>query len=137
MLNLNRVSLAGNLTKDPDMRYIPSGTAVATMSMACNRRWKDKEGNKKEDVSYVRVIAWGKMGENCAEYLKKGSPVFVEGRMQSRSWEGADGKKQYGMDVIATSVQFLGGKKEEKKAEEPPAAPSPTEEDKDSYTGQF
>ena len=113
-MNLNRTQIAGNLTREIEMRYTPNGTAVANMSMAINRTWKDKEGNKQEDVSYVRVVVWGKMAENAAEYLAKGSNVFVEGRMQSRSWE-KDGVKQYGMDVVASNVQYLDKKKKEDK----------------------
>jgi len=122
-MNLNRTQIAGNLTREIEMRYTPNGTAVANMSMAINRTWKDKEGNKQEDVSYVRVVVWGKMAENAAEYLAKGSNVFVEGRMQSRSWEGADGKKQYGMDVVASNVQYLDKKKKEEKPAEQQAPP--------------
>ena len=113
-MQLNRVSLSGNLTREIEMRYTPNGAAVANMNMAINRTWKDKEGNKQEDVSYVRVVVWGKMAENAAEYLAKGSNVFVEGRMQSRSWE-KDGVKQYGMDVVASNVQYLDKKKKEDK----------------------
>ena len=119
-MQLNRVSLSGNLTREIEMRYTPNGAAVANMNMAINRTWKDKEGNKQEDVSYVRVVVWGKMAENAAEYLAKGSNVFVEGRMQSRSWE-KDGVKQYGMDVVASNVQYLDKKKKEDKPVEKPA----------------
>jgi len=96
--------------------------------MAINRTWKDKEGNKQEDVSYVRVVVWGKMAENAAEYLAKGSNVFVEGRMQSRSWE-KDGVKQYGMDVVASNVQYLDKKKKEDKPVEKEEEAPPIEEE--------
>ena len=127
-MQLNRVSLSGNLTREIEMRYTPNGTAVANMSMAINRTWKDKEGNKQEDVSYVRVVVWGKMAENAAEYLAKGSNVFVEGRMQSRSWE-KDGVKQYGMDVVASNVQYLDKKKKEDKPVEKEEEAPPIEEE--------
>ncbi len=107
MASLNRVFLIGNLTRDPELRYIPSGSAVVSFSLAVNRVYRLQSGEKKEEVSFVRVVVWGKMAENCNEYLKKGSPAFVEGRLQSRSWDGPDGQKRSTMEVIATSVQFL------------------------------
>ena len=109
MANLNKVLLIGNLTRDPELRYIPSGSAVATFTMAMNRVYKLQTGEKKEEVSFVRVVVWGRMAENCGEYLKKGSPVFVEGRLQSRSWDGPDGQKRNTLEVVAMSVQFLRG----------------------------
>ena len=110
MASFNRVLLMGNLTRDPELRYIPSGTAVTTFTIAVNRVYKTPSGEKKEEVSFIRVIVWGKMGENCAEYLKKGSPAFVEGRLQSRSWDGPDGQKRSITEVNALNVQFLGSR---------------------------
>jgi single-strand DNA-binding protein len=110
MASLNRVLLIGNLTRDPELRYIPSGTAVTTFTLACNRVYKTPSGEKKEDVSFIRVVVWGKMGETCAEYLKKGSSCFVEGRLQSRSWDAPDGQKRSITEVNALNVQFLGGR---------------------------
>src|SRR5262245_11236047 len=92
--SLNKVMLMGNLTRDPELRYIPSGQGVATFTIAVNRAYNSQSGEKKEEVSFIRVVAWGKTGENCNQYLKKGSPVFVEGRLQSRSWEAQDGSKR-------------------------------------------
>lgn len=113
--SLNKVFLMGNLTRDPELRYVPSGTAVANFTVAVNRVYKDKAGEKKEEASFVRVVVWGKIAEVCGEYLTKGRPVLVEGRLQSRSWEGQDGQKRNTLEVIADSIQFLGGrgKKEE------------------------
>jgi single-strand DNA-binding protein len=108
MASLNKVFLIGNLTRDPELRYIPSGSAVASFTMAMNRVFKMQTGEKKEEVSFVRVVVWGRMAEVCSEYLKKGRPVFVEGRLQSRSWDGADGQKRNTLEVIAINVQFLG-----------------------------
>jgi len=108
MASLNKVFLMGNLTRDPELRYIPSGSAVASFTVAVNRVYKLQTGEKKEEVSFVRVVVWGRMAETCSEYLKKGRPVFVEGRLQSRSWDGADGQKRNTLEVIASSVQFLG-----------------------------
>ena len=106
--SLNRVLLMGNLTRDPELRYIPSGQAVVNFSVAMNRVYKAASGEKKEEVSFVRVIVWGRRAEVCNEFLSKGSPVFVEGRLQSRSWEGQDGQKRSTIEVIASNVQFLG-----------------------------
>ncbi len=110
MASLNRVMLIGNLTRDPELRYIPSGTAVTTFTLAVNRVYKTPSGEKKEEVSFIRVVVWGKMGETCAEYLKKGSSCFVEGRLQSRSWDAPDGQKRSITEVNALNVQFLGGR---------------------------
>jgi len=110
--SLNKVFLMGNLTRDPELRYVPSGTAVANFSLAINRPYKDNTGEKKEEVSFVRVVVWGKMAEICGEYLTKGRPVLVEGRLKSRTWEAQDGQKRSALDVVALNVQFLGGRGE-------------------------
>ena len=107
MANLNKALLIGNLTRDPEIRYVPSGSAVASFTVAMNRVYKLQTGEKKEETSFVRVVVWGRMAEVCGEYLKKGSSVFVEGRLQSRSWDGADGQKRNTLEVIATNIQFL------------------------------
>lgn len=115
MPNLNKALLMGNLTRDPELRYIPSGSAVTTFTMAMNRAYKSQTGEKKEETSFVRVVVWGRMAEVCGEYLKKGNPVFVEGRLQSRSWDGPDGQKRSTLEVVAINVQFLragGGSKD-------------------------
>ncbi|MDO9463887.1 MAG: single-stranded DNA-binding protein [bacterium] len=108
MANLNKVFLMGNLTRDPELKYIPSGTAVADFSIAINRFFKNKEGTKTEDTCFVRVVVWANQAESCAKYLSKGRPVFIEGRLQSRSWEDKDGQKRSAMEVVAERVQFLG-----------------------------
>ncbi|MCK4852170.1 MAG: single-stranded DNA-binding protein, partial [Candidatus Omnitrophica bacterium] len=94
----------------PELRYVPSGAAVANFTVAVNRVYKDKTGAKKEDVSFIRVVIWGKIAEVCGEYLAKGRPVLVEGRLQSRAWEGQDGQKKSALEVIADNVQFLGSR---------------------------
>ena len=108
MANLNKVFLIGNLTRDPELRYTPQGTAVAKLGLAVNRRWKDKAGEQKEEVCFITVVSWDKQAEVCNQYLRKGSPVFVEGRFQSRSWEDAAGQKRNVIEVRAERVQFLG-----------------------------
>lgn len=107
MASLNKVMLIGNLTRDPELRYLPSGQAVATFTVAVNRTYNAQSGEKKEEVSFIRIVVWAKQAENCNEYLKKGSPVFVEGRLQSRNWETQDGQKRSTIEVVAQSVQFL------------------------------
>ena len=105
--SFNRVILIGNLTRDPELRYLTSGMAVATFSIAVNRAYTTQSGEKKEEVTFIRIVAWDKRAEVCNEYLKKGSPVCVEGRLQSRSWEAPDGAKLSTIEVIASNVQFL------------------------------
>ncbi len=136
--SLNKVLLMGNLTRDPELRYLPSGQPVTTFSMAMNRVYNSPTGEKKEEVSYVRVVVWARMAEICNEYLKKGSPVFVEGRLQSRSWEGQDGSKRSTIEVVAQNVQFLPrGQGQARTADA--AAQAPAEdaifEDTDSFPG--
>jgi len=126
MANLNKVLLIGNLTRDPELRYTPGGAAVVTLRMATNRRYKDKSGELKQEVCYLTVIAWNKQAEVCNQYLHKGSPLFVEGRLQSRSWDGADGKKRYATEIRAERIQFLGapGQKSESTDEDQAVAPT-------------
>ena len=109
MASLNKVLLIGNLTRDPELRYIPSGSAVTSFTVAVNRVYKLQTGEKKEEVSFVRVVVWGRLAEVCNDYLKKGRPVFVEGRLQSRSWDDKNsGEKRSTLEVIAQNIQFLG-----------------------------
>lgn len=115
----------GNLTRDPELRYVPSGTAVANFTVAVNRVYKDQAGGKKEEASFIRVVVWGKMAEICGEYLTKGRPVLVEGRLKSRTWEGQDGQKKSALDVVATNIQFLGARGE--KSQKPAGVVSPGE----------
>lgn len=107
MANLNKVLLIGNLTRDPELRYTPTGVGVANLGLAVNRRFRDKAGELKEDVCFLTVTVWDKQAEACCEHLLKGSPVFVEGVLQSRSWT-SDGQKRSTIDVRAERVQFLG-----------------------------
>ena len=108
MANLNKVFLIGNLTRDPELRSTPGGTAVANLGLAVNRRFKDSSGELKEEVCFLTVTVWDKQAEACCEYLTKGRPVFVEGVLQSRFWESSDGQKRSAIDVRAERVQFLG-----------------------------
>jgi len=108
MANLNKVFLIGNLTKDPELRYTPSGTAVVNLRLATNRRFKDRNGELKEEACFLTVVVWDKQAETCNQYLRKGRPVFIEGRLQSRSWEDNSGQKRNVLEVRAERVQFLG-----------------------------
>mgnify|MGYP001769342514 CR=1 FL=1 len=108
MASLNKVLLIGNLTKDPELRYTPNGTAVANLRIAVNRKFKDRTGELKEDTCFVTVTAWDKQAEICNQYLQKGRPIFVEGILQSRSWDTPDGQKRSTIDVRAERIQFLG-----------------------------
>ena len=108
MANLNKVFLIGNLTRDPELRYTPGGTAVANLGLAVNRRFKDSSGELKEEVCFLTVTVWDKQAEACCQYLTKGRPVFVEGVLQSRFWETPEGQKRSAIDVRAERVQFLG-----------------------------
>ena len=107
MISLNRVLLIGNLTKDPELRYTPSGTAVANLRLAVNSSFKDQSGQRKEETCFVTIVVWSKQAETCNQYLKKGRAVFIEGRLLYRSWE-AEGKTRSTMEVRADRVQFLG-----------------------------
>jgi single-strand DNA-binding protein len=107
MINVNRVFLAGRLTRDPELRYTPSGVAVTTLPLAVSRTYLSKSGEKKEQTCFINVVVWQKAAERCAEYLGKGKAVFVEGRLQSRSWEAEGGQKRSMIEVTALSVQFL------------------------------
>jgi single-strand DNA-binding protein len=107
MANLNRVLLIGNLTRDPELRYTPSGTPVANLRLAVNSLFKDQAGQRKEETCFVTVVVWSKQAELCNQYLKKGRSIFVEGRLIYRQWE-AEGKTRSTMEVRADRVQFLG-----------------------------
>jgi single-strand DNA-binding protein len=107
MVSLNKIFLVGNLTRDPELRYTPQGTAVTTLRIAVNRSFKDKSGQAQKDTCFVNVVVWAHMAEVCNQYLQKGKPVFVEGRLQSRSWQNSEGKNRSVLEVVATRVQFM------------------------------
>ncbi|MEK7171217.1 MAG: single-stranded DNA-binding protein [Patescibacteria group bacterium] len=101
MFSLNRATIVGNLTRDPETKVIPSGQTVSSFAVATNRRWKDKDGNTKEDTQYHEITVWGKLGELAAQMLSKGKKVYVEGRLQTNSWEGTDGAKRSRTEIVA------------------------------------
>src|SRR5258708_10046773 len=111
MANINRVVLVGNLTKDPELRHTPSGTAVCSLRLAVNTRRKDgATGEWTEKPNYFDITVWGNQGENCAQYLAKGRPVAIDRRLECRDWEAQDGTQRQAVEVIADTVQFLGGR---------------------------
>ena len=106
-MSLNKAMIIGNLGRDPEMRYTPSGQAVTQFTVAVNRNYKDHDGNWQEETEWFRVVAWGPLAERTAEHLRKGRKVFVEGRLQTRQWEGQDGQKRYTTELIAQTVTSL------------------------------
>lgn len=106
---INIVIVKGNLTKDPELRYTPSGTPITSFSIASNRKWKSGE-EAKEEVSFFEVVVFGRSGENVAQYVHKGSPVLVHGRLQQQRWETDDGSKRSKVQIVAEWVEFLGSK---------------------------
>ena len=111
MASLNKVFLIGNLTRPPELRYTPSGTAVADLRLAVNRNYTTQGGEKREETCFLTCVVWGKQAESCGEYLDKGSPIMVEGRLQTRDWETKDGQKRSVVEVVAERVQFMGRSK--------------------------
>lgn len=110
MAGINKVILVGRLGSDPEVRYTPDGTAVANFSIATSDEWTDKDtGERKERTEWHRIVAWRRLGEICGEYLSKGRQVYVEGKLQTRSWE-KDGVTRYSTEIVASDVQFLGGR---------------------------
>ena len=105
--SLSKIFLIGNLTREPELRYIPSGAAVANFGLAINRQYKNSDGEKVEEVCFIDIVAWNRLAEVAGEYLLKGSPVFIEGRLQMDSWEDQDGKKRSKLKVVAQNIQFL------------------------------
>jgi single-strand DNA-binding protein len=106
---VNKVILIGNLGADPEVRFTPGGQAVANFRVATNDSWTDKAGQKQERTEWHRIVVWGKLAELCGEYLKKGRQAYLEGRLQTREWTDKEGKKNYTTEVVANTVQFLGG----------------------------
>ena len=108
MASVNKVILVGNLGADPELRYTNNGTAVANFRIATNEQWTDRNGDKQEKVEWHQIVAWSKLGEICGKYLKKGRSVYIEGRLQTRTWEDQQGNKRYTTEVVAQVMQMLG-----------------------------
>ncbi len=107
MASLNKVMLIGYLGADPEIRYTPSGAAVANFRIATTEQWRSKEGEREERTEWHRIVAWRELGERCGEYLHKGSLVYIEGKIQTRDWEDRDGNKRYTTEIIAQRMQML------------------------------
>jgi len=127
--NINRVVLVGNLTRDPELRHTPSGTAVCSLRIAVNTRRKDEAGQWADKPNYFDVTVWGQQGENCAQYLAKGRPVAIDGRLEWREWEAQDGTKRQAVEIVADSVQFLGGRQDAEGAAYVPAGAASSGDD--------
>ena len=110
MASVNKVILVGNLGKDPEVRYMPSGEAIANITVATTDSWKDKQGEKQERTEWHRVSFFGKLAEIVGEYLKKGSQIYVEGRLQTRKWQDKEGQDRYTTEIVADKMQMLGGR---------------------------
>jgi len=128
MVGVNKVILIGNLGRDPELRYTPAGSPVTKFTLATSMRWKDREGQQQERTDWHNIVAFGRQAEICNEYLKKGSPVYVEGRIQTRSYDDKNGNKRYITEIIARSVQML-GRKGEPEAEAPEEIAEPLVEE--------
>ena len=107
MYSLNRAQLVGNVTRDPEIRSTPNGQSVCSFSVATNRRWRDKEGNNQEQTEFHNVVAWSKLAEIIAQYVKKGNKIYIEGRLQTRTWEGQDGGKRNRTEIVMEDFVFL------------------------------
>jgi len=114
MASVNKVIVLGNLGKDPDLRHLPNGDAVCNFSLATTESWKDKEGNKQDKTEWHNVVIFRKLAEVAGEYLKKGRPVYIEGRLQTRKWQDKEGKDRYTTEIVADQMQMLGSRDEAK-----------------------
>ncbi len=127
-MDLNKVMLIGRLTRDPESRTTPQGVTVVNFGLATNRVWKDDQGNQRDMTEYHNIVAWRKLGEICAQYLSKGRQIYIEGHLQTRSWDGQDGKKNYRTEVVADNMIMLGSRSDNSaptySAPAPQAAPS-------------
>lgn len=111
--SLNKVMLIGNLGRDPEVRYTTGGKAIANFTLATNEIWQDKDGNQQKHTEWHRIVAWGKLGEICGEYLSRGKTVYIEGRIQTREWEDKDGNKRTTTEIVATDMIILSAREEE------------------------
>jgi single-strand DNA-binding protein len=137
-MSLNKCLIIGNLGRDPEMRYTPSGQAVTQFTVAANRNYKDQQGEWQEETEWFRIVAWGPLAERTAEYLRKGNKVFVEGRLQTRQWEGQDGQKRYTTELVANTIQSLERRQRDESAaggDMPPRGDAPARRSQPSAEG--
>ncbi|MBC7264688.1 MAG: single-stranded DNA-binding protein [Chloroflexi bacterium] len=128
MSGLNKVMLIGNLGKDPEMRYTPDGTPVTSFSLAVSRTWVNNDGERREATEWFNVVAWRRLAEICSQYLRKGERVYVEGRLQTRSWEDQDGQKHFRTEVVAQDMLLLSQRPMRPEEESLSTEPGPEEE---------
>lgn len=128
MVSFNKAILAGNLVRDPELKYIPSGTAVCEFALAINRRWKGQNGEQKEEVSFLDCVAWGRTAEVIAEHVKKGNPLLVEGYLKQERWEDQSGNNRSRVRITVERMQFLGSKRDNGGAAAPEAEPAAGED---------
>ena len=124
MASVNKVIVLGNLGKDPELRHLPNGDAVCNFSLATTESWKDKDGNKQDKTEWHNVVIFRKLAEIAGEYLKKGRPVYIEGRLQTRKWQDKEGKDRYTTEIVADQMQMLGSREEAKEVVKPTQAPT-------------
>ena len=129
MASINVVFILGRLGLDPELRYTPSGDAVANLRMATNRVWKDRDGNQQEKTEWHRIVAWRKLAEICSQYLKKGSRIYIEGRLETRSWEDQSGNKRYTTEVLAEQMQMLDSRSDSDASQSPASSKVSNESD--------
>lgn len=128
-MSVNKVILVGNLGKDPEVRYTPSGTAVASFSMATTERYKDRDGNQQEKTEWHNIIAWRQLAEICGKFLHKGKQVYIEGKLTTRSYDDRDGNKRYVTEIVADQMQMLGSKDDGQRTTQP-AQQQPTRQER-------
>lgn len=134
MGNFNKVYLMGNLTRNPELRYTPQNKAVVTLSIAVNREWRDRNGERVKDVAFFHVTVWGKQAENCNTYLEKGRPVFIEGRLTQEKWQDKNtGDNRSRMNIVAEKIQFLGGGNGTRKSDPDEGYGDNRQDDTDNY----
>jgi len=134
-MSVNKVILVGHLGKDPELRYTPGGTAVATFSMATTERFKDRDGQQQEKTEWHNVVAWRQLAEICGKYLHKGKQVYIEGKIQTRSYDDKDGNKRYVTEIVADQMQMLGGREEGQGGGNQPRGGQPGGEQRGGYGG--
>jgi single-strand DNA-binding protein len=125
MASVNKVILIGNLGRDPEVRYTPSGTAVANFSLATTENWKNKDGEKQSHTEWHRIVAWRRLGEICGEYLSKGKQVYIEGRIRTNEWEDQDGNKRRTTEIEALNMQMLGSRTSDEPLSDERSGPGP------------
>ncbi len=130
---LNKVMIIGNLGKEPELRYTPSGRPVTTFSVAVSRSWKSSNGEHRSETEWFKIVAWGKLAEICKEYLHKGQQVYIEGRLQTRQWEDKEGQQRTTVELIANEMTMLGERRDKTSAEDNSAEYAPPDIDEDEF----